>query len=409
MIITLKGATASKNLGGLNFYSILVNKSSGVTVTLNKTTVDKAAASSTTVTGTLTVAEGYTLSSVKIMMGTTDKTSAWYNASTGAITISGITGNVTITVKASSNSGSGDSGDDDTTITGYTAQPLSLNTGDWANSSVGKTGKDSVSDGSSTTRLTYNKVLTAPDSGRIKITCADNFQWGVRSGSSETLMVNNQFWLNNGDELQLATSNISGGKFMIIFRKISDVVIPPFADKADVHTTTISKSDIATMNPVLYFKDTYSADFDVSDYKLVSTLSADTSAWALATVGENGIGTDGSRTDRLSYKTVMSANDLKDDKVIMITCADGYQWGVRVSENNGTSYPQNCYWYCSGTAIRVNFAGTNPDAAIEATNYMIVFRKYKTVGGGNQSDNDQTITKDDVAIINAKVYTAKDY
>lgn len=108
MIITLKGATATKHLGGLNFYSIIVNKSSGVTVTLSKTTVEKAAASSTTVTGTLTVAEGYTLSSVKIMMGTTDKTSAWYNASTGAITISGISANVVITAVATSNSGSGE-------------------------------------------------------------------------------------------------------------------------------------------------------------------------------------------------------------------------------------------------------------------------------------------------------------
>ena len=116
MIITLKGATASKNLGGLNFYSILVNKSSGVTVTLDKTTVSKDTAASETVTGTLTVAEGYTLESVKIMMGNTDKTSAWYNSSTGAITISGITANVVITAVATSNSGSGDSGDsgDDT-------------------------------------------------------------------------------------------------------------------------------------------------------------------------------------------------------------------------------------------------------------------------------------------------------
>lgn len=114
MIITLKGATASKHLGGLNFYSISVNKSSGVTVTLDKTSVSKDTAASETVTGTLTVAEGYTLSSVKIMMGDTDKTSAWYNSSTGAITISGITANVTITAIAASNSGSGDSGSGET-------------------------------------------------------------------------------------------------------------------------------------------------------------------------------------------------------------------------------------------------------------------------------------------------------
>ena len=121
MIITLKGATASKNLGGLNFYSILVNKSSGVTVTLDKTTVDKATASSTTVTGTLTVAEGYTLDSVKIMMGDTDKTSAWYNSSTGAITISSITANVVITAVATSNSGSGE--EDEPTNYTFTINP----------------------------------------------------------------------------------------------------------------------------------------------------------------------------------------------------------------------------------------------------------------------------------------------
>ena len=118
MIITLTGATASKHLGGLNFYSIIVNKSSGVTVTLDKTTVDKDKASSTTVTGTLAVAEGYTLSTVKIMMGNTDKTSAWYNSSTGAITISGITANVVITANATANSGSGDSGSGDSGNTG---------------------------------------------------------------------------------------------------------------------------------------------------------------------------------------------------------------------------------------------------------------------------------------------------
>lgn len=119
MIITLKGATASKNLGGLNFYSIIVNKSSGVTVTLDKTTVDKATAASETVTGTLTVADGYTLSTVTITMGGTDITSSCYTESTGAISITGITGNVVITAKASSNSSSGDSGETEETTTWY--------------------------------------------------------------------------------------------------------------------------------------------------------------------------------------------------------------------------------------------------------------------------------------------------
>ena len=124
MIITLTGATATKHLGGLNFYSIIVNKSSGVTVTLDKTTVSKDTASTETVTGTLTVADGYTLSSVAITMGGTDITSSCYTESTGAISITGITGNIVITAKATSNSGSGDSGEDDggeetTTLTLY--------------------------------------------------------------------------------------------------------------------------------------------------------------------------------------------------------------------------------------------------------------------------------------------------
>lgn len=118
MIITLAGATATKHLGGLNFYSIIVNKSSGVTVTLDKTTVDKASASSTTVTGTLTVADGYTLSSVAITMGGTDITSSCYTESTGAISISGITGNVVITAKATSDSGE-DNGDIPVELTVY--------------------------------------------------------------------------------------------------------------------------------------------------------------------------------------------------------------------------------------------------------------------------------------------------
>lgn len=120
MIITLKGCTASKHLGGLNFYSIIVNKSSGITVTLDKTTVSKDTAASATVSGTLTVSSGYTLSSVKIMMGGVDKTSEWYNSSTGAITISGISANVTITAVAVSESGSSSGSDESGEITGTT-------------------------------------------------------------------------------------------------------------------------------------------------------------------------------------------------------------------------------------------------------------------------------------------------
>ena len=124
MIITLKGITeASKHLGQLGFYYIRDNTSSGVTLTLSQTSVDKDSASGTTVTGTLTVADGYTLSSVAITMGGTDITSSCYTESTGAISITGITGNVVITAIATSNSTSGeDSGDSGDSSVAYTLQ-----------------------------------------------------------------------------------------------------------------------------------------------------------------------------------------------------------------------------------------------------------------------------------------------
>jgi hypothetical protein len=125
MIIRLTGATATKHLGGLDFYSIIVDKENGVTVTLDKTTVSKDTAASETVTGTVTVADGYTLSSVVITMGGADITSSCYTESTGAISISGITGNVVVKATATSNSGSGDSGETPTVGTQITTGSLS--------------------------------------------------------------------------------------------------------------------------------------------------------------------------------------------------------------------------------------------------------------------------------------------
>ena len=172
MIITLSGATATKHLGGLNFYSIIVNKSSGVTVTLDKTTVDKATAASATVTGKVTVADGYTLSSLVIKMGDTDKTSAWYNASTGAITISGITANVTIIAIAASESGSGDSGDSGDSGSGDsgTTETVVMEVG---NAFLAETYGDATNRATTKTSIYLNagQVVTLLDNSTYKWAC----------------------------------------------------------------------------------------------------------------------------------------------------------------------------------------------------------------------------------------------
>lgn len=139
MIIILSGATATKHLGGLNFYYIR-NYTSGMDLTLSQSSVKKDEASTTAITGTLIVKDGYTLSeAVVIKMGSVDKTSAWYNASTGAITIpaGSLTDNVTISGKATSNSSSGE----DDGIIAYTSRissaGISKTTGEQLSSSTG--------------------------------------------------------------------------------------------------------------------------------------------------------------------------------------------------------------------------------------------------------------------------------
>lgn len=180
MIITLTGATASKHLGGLNFYSIIVNKSSGVTVTLDKTTVDKDTASSTTVTGTLTVAEGYTLSSVTITMGGTDITSSCYDPSTGAITISGITGNVVVKATATSNSGSGDSGSGDNG--GSEPQIVNLYSAEDYPVQMAYYGNSMVIDSSDTTVIKYPSLSRSTPSIGFDI-----FQFPVEAGKTYSI------------------------------------------------------------------------------------------------------------------------------------------------------------------------------------------------------------------------------
>lgn len=101
MIIRLMGADFSENnIGVLNKWYIK-NQTSGMTLTLSASSIDKTD-TTTAITGTLTVKSGYTLTeAVKITMDDVDKTS-WYDSSTGAITIpaGSITDDVYITGKA---------------------------------------------------------------------------------------------------------------------------------------------------------------------------------------------------------------------------------------------------------------------------------------------------------------------
>lgn len=414
MIITLKGANfASSNIGTLSTWTISRVLGSGATYN-GVTHVDKNA----TFSATVTIATGYELGSagVTVTMGGTAVTSG-VTTSGNVITISigSVTGNVVIKVPTI-NTATGEEGggaNDDTTVTGFTAQSLNLDTSAWACSTVSADGKGSVKEGSSTKRLTYNQVFDVPESGRIKITCADNYQWGIRSGLTENDMPNNQFWLNNGDELEIASSG-APSKFMLIFRKSSiGGSEAPFSRMEDATILeTISKSDIAAINPTLYYADSHSAAFDTSDYKLVLTPDTTASKWALATVSDSGIGTDGSNQNRLTYTTILDATQFQENQVIGVTCADGYQWAVRVSADGGTTYPNNCYWYNSGTFIRTGYAGTKPSdtAGDKATNYILVFRKCKERNGGYSSSNDNQFTgKTEAANIGAKVYTAKAY
>ena len=115
MIIKLN-TTATKYIGKLDFYSINTDPSKGVTISIdgNVTSVKKTDGASTTITGRVSVADGYTLDSVVIKMGGTPISG--YDSDTGKFTITGITGNVLITAKAISESGSGEEGGDSDTL-----------------------------------------------------------------------------------------------------------------------------------------------------------------------------------------------------------------------------------------------------------------------------------------------------
>ena len=289
-------------------------------------------------------------------------------------------------------------------LPGWTLQNVSYDPDLWANSTVRKNGLASISDGSSKGRLAYTIPFDIPKSGRVMVTCGPEYEWAFRNGAGENDTDENQYWLSNGDELQIAHS-AAGGKMILIIRKNSNVPRTPFQYSQDPATQqTITKQDALASRIKLYFKETYTHEFDTSEWLLADTPSTDPAQWLRATVTENGPGTDGSKTDRLTYNYVYDASVLTQKDVIMVTCGEGYQWGVRSGTTPGT-FQQNQYWYNSGTPIRF-YQGPNPISIGTASQFMIVFRKVASHDVGFGDNDDLTITKDDIPHINAKVYTS---
>lgn len=405
MIITISGADFSlSNIGTLSTWT--VSKSIGAGAEHNiPSYVDKNSAFNYEIT----LKDGYTFGTYSVTMGGQIITPTVTETSM-TINIPSVTGAIRIEVKTiNSSTGEPEEPEEPSTggdISGWTEIPLNTAASSWINATVSATGVGT--EGSSDKRLTYNKVLDIPTSQRIKVVCDSNYQWGIRNGASETSFNINQYWLNSGDEVQLAHTP-TGGKFMLIFRKCT-TYRDPFSQSKDPTEgiQTISKSDVATMQPKLYYKDEYSAEFDVTNYKHVMDLSTSQSDWIRATVGDSGPGAANSSTTRLTYNKKLDASLLQEKDVILITCADGYQWGVR-STDNGTTFKNNSYWFNSGTCIRFSMSGTSPIINGTATNYYIVFRKAKAYNGIAGAANDNEITFNDINTLNAKVYTAKPY
>ena len=305
-----------------------------------------------------------------------------------------------LTVPRSKESGNSDP------LYGYTQIPLSYEPSAWARATVAANGIGT--EGSKTDRLAYTTCFEIPVSQRIKVVCADGYQWGVRSGASATNLANNQFWLWSGDELQLPHT-AEGGKFYVIFRKSNLVEFPFSRMNQPSQVKEITRDDIEVMKPCLYFKDEYSAEFDTSDYRLVHKLSTETSAWISSTVGANGPNADGSSNTRLAYNIALPASLLQENDVIMVTCSPEYQWGVRSSKDWGSTYPNNSYWYNSGTAIRLSYSGTAPLTFGTATDFYVIFRKATAHNAVWSDEGAQVISKENIPEINASIYTAKDY
>ena len=406
MIITLKGADFSaSNIGTLSTWRITRSLGAGATYE-GVTSVDKGAAFSATVT----VAEGYEIGSAGVIV-TMGGVGQVYTVNGNVITISitEVTGNVVIKVPTVNIS----TGEEEPEVpdvpidenAGYTEYELSYDESAWVLATVGESGPGA--DGSNDKRLFMAQPISIPESQRIKVTCAEGYQWGLRSGESATKQQQTQYWLNSGDEVQIAYA-IAGGVMYLGFRKITGTAPSACSTtNADTQAVAMTKADIALMQPKLYIKDEYSAEFDTTeDYVLVETLSGSEDKWIMAVAGENGFNTDGSTETRIFYNEVLDATKLCNADTILVTCAEGYQFGMRVN-NGGTTYPQNHYWYNSGTCIRFSVGGTKPTTQGAPTKYLIGFRKTGNHTNSAATANDIKLTKADGALINAKIYTAK--
>ena len=405
MIIILKNADFSQsNIGTLSTWRISRSLGAGA-VYEGVTSVDKGAS----FTAAVTLAEGYEVGTagVTVAMGGTVLSGAHsISGNVITITITSVTGNILIKVPTINIiTGEEDEGAEEDIMSSYTLYDLSYDESAWILATVSESGPGS--DGSNAKRLFCAQPISIPESQRIMVTCADGYQWGLRSGESANKQQQTQYWLNSGDELQIAWAP-GDGVMYLGFRKITgNAPSACSTTNSDHQAITMTKDDIALIQPKLYFRNEYTAEFDTTeDYVLVETLDGSEDKWILAVAGENGFNADGSTSTRLFYNQELDATKLCNADTILVTCAEGYQFGMRVN-NGGTTYPQNMYWYNSGTCIRFSVGGTNPVTQGAPTKYLLGFRKTGDHRNTAATVNDITMTKADGALINAKIYTAK--
>ena len=401
MIITLKGADFSaSNIGTLSSWRVI--RSLGVGATYEGPILVEKDAS---FTATITVAEGYAFKTeeISVTVGGLPVPTNPVSGNTFTIDISVVTGNIVIKVPTV-NTNTGEDEEVKDILDDYTLYDLSTDASAWRLATVSESGIGA--DGSNNKRLFTAEPIAIPESQRIIVTCAEGYQWGLRSGESATKQQQTQYWLNSGDELQIAWAPV-GGVMYLGFRKITGDAPPTCSTtSADTQAVTMTKDDIALIDPKLYFRNEYTAEFDASNYELVETLEGSADNWIMAVAGENGFNADGSTSTRIFYHHELDATKLCNADTILVTCAEGYQFGMRVN-NGGTTYPQNMYWYNSGTCMRFSVGGTKPVTQGAPTKYLIGFRKTGNHTNTAATANDLQLTKADGALINAKIYTAR--
>ena len=283
MIITLKGADFSaSNIGTLSSWRVI--RSLGVGATYEgPITVEKNAA----FTATITVAEGYIFNTeaISITVGGLPIPINPISGNVLTIDISMVTGNIVIKVPTI-NTSTGEDEEVKDILDDYTLYNLSTDASAWRLATVGESGIGT--DGSNNKRLFTAEPIAIPESQRIIVTCAEGYQWGLRSGESATKQQQTQYWLNSGDELQIAWAP-EGGVMFLGFRKITGDAPPTCSTtNADTQAVTMTKDDIALIDPKLYFRNEYTAEFDASNYELVETLEGSADNWIMAVAGENG-------------------------------------------------------------------------------------------------------------------------